>query len=80
MVPNVATSWDINASNTVFTFHLRPKSRFSSGEYVTAQSFVRGFTRALTPDIYHAAGSPPAWDSPMLARAAAGLPVAASAL
>ncbi|TMK40008.1 MAG: hypothetical protein E6G66_17560, partial [Actinobacteria bacterium] len=57
VVPNVATSWDINASNTVFTFHLRPKSRFSSGEYVTAQSFVRGFTRALTPDIYHAAGS-----------------------
>jgi oligopeptide transport system substrate-binding protein len=57
VVPNVATSWDINASNTVFTFHLRPKSRFSSGEYVTAQSFVRGFTRALTPAIYHAAGS-----------------------
>jgi oligopeptide transport system substrate-binding protein len=57
VVPNVATSWDINPSNTVFTFHLRPKSRFSSGEYVTAESFVRGFTRALTPDIYHAAGS-----------------------
>jgi oligopeptide transport system substrate-binding protein len=57
VVPNVATSWAINATNTVFTFHLRPKSRFSSGEYVTAQSFVRGFTRALSPDIYHAAGS-----------------------
>lgn len=57
VVPDVATSWDINASNTVFTFHLRPKSRFSSGEYVTAQSFVRGFTRALSPAVYHAAGS-----------------------
>src|SRR5260370_15283676 len=57
VVPDVATSWDINASNTVFTFHLRPKSRFSSGEYVTAQSFLRGFTRALSPAIYHAAGS-----------------------
>src|SRR5437879_10556601 len=57
VVPNVATSWDINASNTVFTFHLRPRSRFSSGEYVTAQSFVRGFTRALTPDILYADGS-----------------------
>src|SRR6266550_6316033 len=57
VVPDVATSWVIDASNTVFTFHLRPRSRFSSGEYVTAQSFVRAFTRALTPAIYHAAGS-----------------------
>src|SRR5437870_5029181 len=57
VVPDVATSWAINASNTVFTFHLRPKSRFSSGEYVTAQSFVRGFTRALTPAVHGAAGS-----------------------
>src|SRR5437764_12466634 len=57
VVPNVATSWGVNAGNTVFTFHLRPKSRFSSGEYVTAQSFVRGFTRAITPAGYHPAGS-----------------------
>src|SRR6266480_2913366 len=57
VVPNVATSWEITANNTIFTFHLRPKSRFSSGEYVTAQSFVRGFTRALTPTVYGAAGS-----------------------
>jgi oligopeptide transport system substrate-binding protein len=57
VVPDVATSWKINAANTVFTFHLRPKSRFSSGEYVTAQSFVRGLTRALTPAVYRAAGS-----------------------
>ena len=57
VVPDVATSWSINASNTVFTFHLRPKSRFSSGEYVTAQSFVRGFARALSPDVYRAPGS-----------------------
>src|SRR5947207_13994422 len=57
VVPDVATSWVIDASNTVFNFHLRPRSRFSSGEYVTAQSFVRAFTRALTPAIYHAAGS-----------------------
>jgi len=57
VVPDVATSWEINASNTAFTFHLRPKSRFSSGEDVTAQSFVHGFTRALTPAVYRAAGS-----------------------
>src|SRR5260370_10580237 len=52
VVPNVATSWDINASNTVFTFHLRPKSRFSTGEYVTSQSFVPVFTRAIHPAIH----------------------------
>jgi oligopeptide transport system substrate-binding protein len=57
VVPNVATSWEIDANNTAFTFHLRPKSRFSSGEYVTAQSFVRGLTRALTPTVYRAPGS-----------------------
>ncbi|MCW3044470.1 MAG: hypothetical protein JWL57_2628 [Actinobacteria bacterium] len=57
VVPDVATSWKINAANTVFTFHLRPKARFSSGEYVTAQSFVRGLTRALTPTVYRAPGS-----------------------
>src|SRR5437660_11588224 len=57
VVPDVATSWAINANNTAFTFHLRPKSRFSSGEYVTAQSFVRALTRALTPAVHGAAGS-----------------------
>jgi oligopeptide transport system substrate-binding protein len=57
VVPNVATSWEIDAANTVFTFHLRPKSRFSNGEYVTAQSFVRGLTRVLTPAVYRAGGS-----------------------
>jgi ABC-type oligopeptide transport system substrate-binding subunit len=57
VVPDVATSWEIDGNNTVFTFHLRTKSRFSSGEYVTAQSFVRGLTRALTPTVYRAPGS-----------------------
>jgi oligopeptide transport system substrate-binding protein len=57
VVPNVATSWKISPDNTVFTFHLRPRSRFSDGEYVTAESFVRGFARALSPAIYRAPGS-----------------------
>src|SRR6266851_3655544 len=57
VVPNVATSWKISPDNTVFTFHLRPKSRFSDGEYVTADSFVRGLTRGLTPAVYQAPGS-----------------------
>src|SRR5438270_9821320 len=57
VVPNVATSRVINASNTVFTFPLRPMSRFSSVEYLTAQSFVPRVTPALTPRIHRAAGS-----------------------
>src|SRR2546425_11571436 len=45
VVPDVATSWAINASNTVFTFHLLPKTRFSTAEYVTAPDFFPCFTR-----------------------------------
>ena len=58
VVPDVATSWTINAGHTVFTFHLRPKSRFSDGEYVIADSFVRGLTRALSPATSHGSASP----------------------
>ncbi|HEX9530517.1 MAG TPA: ABC transporter substrate-binding protein, partial [Acidimicrobiales bacterium] len=57
VAPDVATSWEIDATSTVFTFHLRARSRFSDGEYVTAASFVRGMTRALTPAVYRAPGS-----------------------
>src|SRR5260370_31033368 len=36
VVPDVATSWDINATNTPFTFHPPPKPRFSTREDRTA--------------------------------------------
>ncbi|HEU5002217.1 MAG TPA: ABC transporter substrate-binding protein [Actinomycetota bacterium] len=57
VMPDVATSWDVNPANTVFTFHLRTDARFSDGERVTAASFVRGMTRALSPAIAAAPGS-----------------------
>jgi len=43
--PGVATTWDKNADCTRWTFHLGA-SKFSSGEDVTAQSFIDGMNRA----------------------------------
>jgi ABC-type oligopeptide transport system substrate-binding subunit len=47
--PGVATSWSKNAGCTQWTFHLRPGTKFSNGELVTAQSFIYGMTRAAKP-------------------------------
>ncbi|HLI56753.1 MAG TPA: ABC transporter substrate-binding protein, partial [Actinomycetota bacterium] len=57
VVPGVAQSWTITGNNTVFTFHLQPGARFSDGEPVTADSFIRGMTRALSPALVDAPGS-----------------------
>ncbi|GAC1306533.1 MAG: ABC transporter substrate-binding protein [Acidimicrobiales bacterium] len=43
--PAVAKTWDKNADCTQWTFHLG-ESKFSSGEAVTAQSFIDGMNRA----------------------------------
>lgn len=43
--PGVATTWDKNGDCTQWTFHLGT-SKFSSGEDVTAQSFIDGMNRA----------------------------------
>src|SRR5438445_696761 len=53
VTPGVATSWTPNADNTKFTFHLRSGTKFSNGEEVTSESFVRGMTRSLTPRFYN---------------------------
>lgn len=46
MRPGVATEWSPNDNCTRWTFTLR-KSQFSNGEPVTAESFVRGWTRTV---------------------------------
>jgi oligopeptide transport system substrate-binding protein len=48
-VPGVAKSWDISADRLVYTFHLREDAKWSNGEPVTAQDFVRSYQRILTP-------------------------------
>ena len=47
--PALARSWDVNADATVFTFHLKPGTKFSDGQEVTANDFVYAWTRALSP-------------------------------
>ena len=48
-VPGVATSYDVSADKTVYTFHLRPEAKWSNGDPVTAADFVFGWQRAVDP-------------------------------
>ncbi len=48
-VPGVATSWELSAAGTVYTFHLRPEARWSDGRALVAEDFVASARRALTP-------------------------------
>jgi oligopeptide transport system substrate-binding protein len=47
--PAVATHWDIDATQTEYTFHLRPAARWSNGEPVVAEDFRFAWLRALDP-------------------------------
>ncbi|MEQ1771689.1 MAG: peptide ABC transporter substrate-binding protein [Devosia sp.] len=47
-VPGAAESYDVNADNTVYTFHLRD-AKWSNGDPVTAGDFVYGWQRAVDP-------------------------------
>lgn len=50
--PGVAETWEHNADNTQFTFHLRANAQWSDKDYgsaVTAENFVFAFRRALDP-------------------------------
>jgi oligopeptide transport system substrate-binding protein len=47
-VPGAASSYDVNADNTVFTFHLRD-AVWSNGDPVKASDFVYSWQRAVDP-------------------------------
>lgn len=59
--PGVASRWESSEDCLRWTFHLRDGSRFSNGEAVTAESFIRGMARAVdgrsaSTVAYHLAG------------------------
>src|SRR5438270_4520696 len=45
--PAVATSWEPSEAGRMWTFHLRADARWSNGDPVTAQDFVRSWRRTL---------------------------------
>ena len=46
-VPAVATRWESSNDGRVWTFYLRDNARWSNGEKVTADDFVRSWERTL---------------------------------
>jgi oligopeptide transport system substrate-binding protein len=57
LVPGVATHFDVNDDNTIYTFHLRDNAKWSDGEPVTAGDFEYSWKRLADP----ATASPYAW-------------------
>jgi oligopeptide transport system substrate-binding protein len=49
VIPGVASSWDVNASGTQYTFHLRPDAKWSNGVRVKATDFVQAWKRVVDP-------------------------------
>jgi len=50
LVPAAAESWDVSADGLTYTFHLRSEARWSNGDPVTAEHFVFGLRRLVTPE------------------------------
>lgn len=51
VVGDAATSWDIDATGTIYTFHLRQNMHFSDGTPITAADFAYSINRALDPHL-----------------------------
>lgn len=49
IIAGAADLWWANASETVYTFHLRPEARWSNGDPVLAEDFVFAFRRLMAP-------------------------------
>lgn len=55
-IPGIATRWEANDDNTVYTFYLRD-AKWSNGDPVTAHDFVYSWKRLINPET----ASPYAW-------------------
>lgn len=49
VAPGVAERWENSADGLIWTFHLRADARWSNGDPVTAEDFIRSFRRMLSP-------------------------------
>ncbi len=49
LTPGVAESWDVSDDGLTYTFHLRSNARWSNGDALTAEHFVFGLRRLVTP-------------------------------
>lgn len=56
VIPGVAERWDISSDGLLYTFYLREAARWSNGQPVSAEHFVAGFKRALSPSTASAYG------------------------
>ncbi len=50
LVPGQAASWQEFDGGRRYRFYLRPEARWSNGDPVTAEDFVRAWRRAFTPE------------------------------
>jgi len=50
VIPDLASSWEIDETGTVYTFHLHPEAKFHNGQPVTAEDVVYSIDRACDPD------------------------------
>ena len=50
-VPGLAERWEISPDGKVYTFHIRANARWSNGDPVTADDFVKSYRRILTPSL-----------------------------
>jgi oligopeptide transport system substrate-binding protein len=49
IMPGVAESWEISEDGLVYTFHIRENAKWSNGERLIADDFVKSWHRALLP-------------------------------
>lgn len=49
LAPGVAQAWDVSEDGRSWRFHLRPEARWSNGDPVLADDFVRAWQAALAP-------------------------------
>ena len=59
VVPDLASSWSVDPSGTVYTFHLRPDAHFSDGKPITADDVLYSYKRELDPKALDGKGPSP---------------------